>query len=120
GPSLIDQLAIDVPSPLFDQETAFWSALTGWPWRPKDDPEFEILDRPDGMPLRFLLQRLGADDTRTHVTAHLDIAAGLHATAVAAQHCRLGAEIVGEGNGWITLRDPTGLHYCLTRRDPGG
>ena len=75
------------------------------------------LVRPDGMPLRLLLQRLG-DDPRTQVTAHLDLAVGDKRTETIAAHLALGASVVGHGARWTTLRDPAGLPYCLTDRDP--
>ena len=44
----------------YDTECAFWSELTGWPVRGSvSRPEFRHLVRPDGIPIRLLLQRLG-------------------------------------------------------------
>lgn len=119
GVQRVDQVCLDVPQGLLDTEVAFWSALTGWTARAGSRPEFTVLDRPDGIPLRLMLQRLGADDPRTSVGAHLDLACGPTRVAVAAAHRAQGARDVAEGHGWTVLRDPAGLAYCLTGRDPG-
>ncbi len=75
---------------------------------------YHVLARPEGMPLRLLLQRLG--DERPGVSAHLDLACD-DRDAEAARHLALGAEHVRRTDWWTTLRDPAGRDYCLTRRD---
>ena len=57
GASLVDQMCLDIPVAGFDAEADFWAALTGWERRPGSLAEFDFLIRPDGMPLRLLLQR---------------------------------------------------------------
>lgn len=119
GRSLVDQLALDAPAALVDAELTFWSALTGW--APDGDPAGVLvpLVRPAGMPLRLMVQRLGADDGRTQVTAHLDLAAGgPDRQVVVAEHTELGARVLREAVRWTVLRDPAGSVYCLTDRDP--
>lgn len=55
---LVDQVCIDVPNDRFDDECAFWSRVTGWEQqRSSVRPEFRYLLRPQGLPLRLLLQR---------------------------------------------------------------
>jgi hypothetical protein len=111
--SLVDQLCLDIPDPDYERECAFWAALTGWELRSGSWPEFRYLDRPAGMPLRLLLQRLDSG----RAGAHLDLACD-DAEAEAAVHTTLGATVSAPREGWITLRDPAGVPYCLTRRDP--
>jgi hypothetical protein len=119
GVSLLDQLAIDIPADQFAAEVAYWTALTGWPAESVElHPEFTVLRRPDAMPFRLLLQRLGDDDQRPLATAHFDVAAGDDRVELAAAHQRLGATIVHTAPSWVTLTDPAGLPYCLTRRRP--
>jgi hypothetical protein len=119
GTSLADQLAIDIPADQFAGEVAYWTSLTGWPAESGDlHPEFTILRRADGMPFRLLLQRLGDDDQRPLATAHLDLAAGDERAQLAAAHERLGAQVVRTAPAWVTLADPAGMPYCLTRRQP--
>lgn len=116
--SLVDQVCVDVPADLFDAEAAFWTTLTGWEHRATGRPELEVLVRPTGMPLRILLQRLGTDDPGDAARAHLDLACGEGRDVVTAWHRALGAEEVRRESRWTTLRDPAGLAYCLTARDP--
>ncbi len=113
--ALVDQICLDIPVAPFDREVDFFASLTGWKRRPGSLPEFDHLVRPDGMPLRLLLQRTGDDDGQ--VRAHPDWACRDVAAEVA-RHREAGAVVVRETSGWTTLRDPAGLEYCLTARDP--
>jgi hypothetical protein len=118
APHRVDQVCIDVPAPAFEAEVGFWSALTGWRDEGSPLPEYRPLARPAAMPLRLLLQRLGPDDDTSTARAHLDLACGPHADEVAAAHVPLGAREVGRWPWWTTMRDPAGLPYCCTGRDP--
>ena len=126
--SLVDQVCLDIPPSAYEAECRYWSEVTGWRLRRSASrPEFHHLERPVGVPLRFLLQRLDADGpdaseaseaTVAPVTAHLDLACDDRAAEVA-RHVSLGATVVGDpGGGWTVLRDPTGSSYCVTDRDP--
>lgn len=118
GPrTLVDQLCIDVPAAGYEAECAFWAALTGWDHHRTGREELSYLVRPEGMPLRLLLQRLGPDDGRTVASAHLDLACDDVDAAVAA-HVALGAEVVRRHPAWTAMADPSGYPYCLTSRDP--
>jgi hypothetical protein len=113
--SLVDQMCLDIPARVFDAEADFWVALTGWPRRRSGLPEFDYLVRPDGMPLRLLLQRIGGEVPGMH----LDLACD-DVDAEAARHVGLGAVVVRRVAGdWTTLRDPAGREYCVTGRSPG-
>jgi hypothetical protein len=112
--SLVDQLCLDIAAPDYDRECDFWATLTGWQLRSGSRPEFRYLDRPAGLPLRLLLQRLDAGRTGVHLDLACDDMGG-----EAALHTTLGATVQSRRDGWITLHDPAGLPYCLTRRDPG-
>lgn len=118
GRSRLDQVCLDVPAPLLEAEVTYWASLTGWPARRARGSEFVVLERPAGMPLRLMLQELGDDDTRARVSAHLDLACGDDVATVAAEHVDLGAEVVDTSHAWTVLRDPAGLTYCLTPREP--
>jgi Glyoxalase-like domain len=51
------------------------------------------------------------------VTSHLDLACdGVEAEVD--RHLGLGARVVRRMQYWATVEDPTGRHYCVTRRDP--
>lgn len=115
--TLVDQVCLDIPEPGFDAEADFWSGLTGWTRRHGALPEFDHLERPDGMPLRLLLQRLRTTEPGQPTSAHLDLACD-DQEASAAEHVRLGAAVVRRGRSWTTLRDPAGRVYCVTSRTP--
>lgn len=115
--SLVDQVCIDITPQRYAVESAFWAALTGWPSRPTDTPEFQRIDPPVEQPLRLLLQRL--DEPADGPTrAHLDLACDSVA-AETARHEELGARVVAVHTDWTTMSDPAGTAYCLTRRRPG-
>lgn len=114
--SLLDQICLDIPPQAFADECTFWAALTDWELRAGSRQEFAYLARPAGMPLRLLLQRL--DDDRTDsARAHLDLATS-DVAAELRRHEVLGATIERSMPDWTTLRDPVGMAYCITRRDP--
>lgn len=116
GTARLDQVCLDVPAGLLDDELAYWTALTGWTAR-RVDTEFHRLAHPAGMPLQLLVQTLGSDDERDRVSAHLDLAGGPDVRTVVAEHVDLGAEVLDVREGWTVLRDPAGVVYCVTRRD---
>ena len=112
----VDQVGIDIPASRYEEETRFWTDLTGWELRPSQvRKEFSFLVRPDWSPLRLLLQRRDDDDGPAR--AHLDIAAG-DVDLLVAEHQSLGASIVEKFEHWTAMRDPTGFAYCITGRDP--
>ncbi len=114
----LDEVCIDVPATLFEVETRFWQMLTGWELRQSQLEEFASLAQPATVPLRPLFQRLGNDDDGETSRAHLDIACGRQVEEVRERHKQLGAVFVAEGPVWTTMRDPAGMPYCLTQRDP--
>ena len=112
--SIVDQVCLDLPPADYVAECGFWSALLGLPLRPSRYPEFHSLARPDDVAVRILLQRR-ADDAPA--SAHLDLACDDRA-AETERHLALGAVVVRRHEGWTVLRDPAGLEYCITDRDP--
>jgi predicted enzyme related to lactoylglutathione lyase len=114
GVSVVDQLCLDVPAALYEAEVGFWVAVTGWPVRATDLPEFSFLERPAGMAIRLLLQRLVSGPAGVHVDfACADV------DGEVARHVALGAGVVRRVPGdWTTLRDPVGREYCVTGRSP--
>ena len=117
-PCVVDQVCVDIPADLFETEITFWEALTGWPLHRSPLAEFAYLERQPQLPLRLLLQRLGADDAGLGVRAHLDLSTGDERERVTARHEGLGATTHFTGRYWTTLTDPSGTEYCLTMRDP--
>jgi Glyoxalase-like domain len=115
--SLLDQLCLDVPPAQWDVECAFWQAVTSWELHRGSRPEFAFLVRPGNIPLRLLLQRLDDRPSTGRASCHLDLACS-NVAAEAALHQAWGARVQAQYPNWTTLADPTGVPYCLTRRDP--
>ena len=111
------QLCVDVPADRFDAELRFWRAATGWADEPVDSPEFSRLVHRSESPLALLVQRLGDDDGGTHARAHLDLGTDDVAAEVARVRA-LGAELLWPGAGFVALRDPVGLPFCVTANHP--
>jgi hypothetical protein len=109
----VDQVCLDIDPAAFADESAFWSAFTGWEVRP-GTPEFSRLATPPHLPVRVLLQRR---DESAAAGAHIDVACS-DIAAVRAWHEQLGARQVGQGRYWTVMRDPVGGVYCLTARSP--
>ena len=116
GRSIVDQVCLDIPPHVYDDEVAFWRALTGWDLVDSQAPELERLRRPEGLPLAVILQRL--DEEQSTTTAHLDLSAD-DREAETGRHVSLGAVVVDVRPGWTVLRDPAGRAYCITGRRPG-
>ncbi len=116
-PHAVDQICIDVPHEGYEDDVAFWADLTGWERNPRRLPEFQSFDQPEHLPLRLLIQQLGADDTGGP-RAHLDLAAGSHVASVVEDHVAAGATVLDQRELWTALRDPSGAHYCVTSRRP--
>ncbi|HEX4862502.1 MAG TPA: VOC family protein, partial [Acidimicrobiales bacterium] len=115
--SLVDQVCIDVPAKLFEDECRFWSAMTGWVVQSSSrHEEFKFLIRPGWSPLRVLLQRRADNDGPSR--AHLDIASD-DVKLIVADHVQLGATVLDEFDNWTAMRDPAGFPYCVTARNPG-
>ena len=115
GTSMVDQVCLDMPASLHERETRFWADLTGWEHLDGRFPEFSSLERPADQPLRLLLQRLDSNDGP--VRAHLDLSSADRVAEVV-RHRSLDAELVHDTGNWTVLRDPAGLEYCVTDRDP--
>ncbi len=113
--TLIDQVVVDVDADGFDDEVRFWSELTGWLPLDARSSEFIPLDRPQGMPLRVMVQR--RDRAWGTTTCHVDLACENVAAAVT-DHQALGGTVVAVHHLWTVMADPAGTEYCLTSRQP--
>ncbi len=113
---MLDQVCLDIPAPLWEEELAFWKALTGRELEHGLRTEFALLADPDphGAP-RILLQRL--DSSHGQVDAHLDFAVADRARQTA-WHAAAGAQVVNVMGRLTVMRAPDRHVYCLTDRDP--
>jgi Glyoxalase-like domain len=117
GRSMVDQVSLDIPPSQWEQECRFWADLTGWELVDEDpQDEFRRLRRPDGLAIQLLLQRL--DDEQPAVVGHLDLGSDDY-LAETDRHLALGATEVRRTPHWVTLRDPSGRLYCVTRHPVG-
>ena len=116
GVSRVDTLCLDVPPGGFDQELAFWTALTGQSTRPAPVPGYAYLDGPAGWPARMLLQRREQAGPGDQVRGHVDF--GCTDPGAQARHESLGARLVARRQYWTVLTDPAGNEYCLIDRGP--
>lgn len=114
GASRVNQVCIDIPAARWSAETEFWSALTGWPYKPLTNEDFRLLHADDQFALRMLMQR---DSRLRRVAAHLDVGASDRDREVI-RHIELGAAEIEELDGWTRMIDPSGMPYCVTDRDP--
>jgi hypothetical protein len=113
GRSMVDQVCLDIPPSRWEQECRFWADLTGWELVDEDpQDEFRRLRRPTGLAIQVLLQRL--DDEQPVVVGHLDLGSDDY-LAETDRHLALGASAVRRTPHWVTLRDPSGRGYCVTR-----
>jgi Glyoxalase-like domain len=117
GASRADQLCLDIPASDFDRERSFWAALTGISPATGSRPEFTVLPRPEGIPVRLLLQRRSDAAPGDRVTGHVDFACA-DRQRLADAHTGAGARALATFAQWIVLADPVGREYCLTGRDP--
>jgi hypothetical protein len=113
GRSMVDQVCLDIPPSRWEEECRFWADLTGWGLVDRNpEDEFRRLARPAGLAIQLLLQRL--DDEQPVVTGHLDLGSDDY-LAEADRHLALGATEVRRTPHWVTLGDPSGRLYCVTR-----
>ncbi|MGY2874582.1 putative enzyme related to lactoylglutathione lyase [Marmoricola sp. URHA0025 HA25] len=113
--SVVDQVCLDIPPGIYDQECAFWAELTGWELFDGGTAEFRRLRKPAGHPLNILLQRLDSADGP--VRAHLDLSAD-DRDAEIRRHEELGASVLRAHEGWTVMQPPAGPVYCITGRKP--
>ncbi len=116
--SRLDQVCVDCPPRVVDEEVEFWSRLTGWEVRRGGLAEFSWLVKPDEIPVRLVFQQLGVGHRGRRARAHLDLACGDDVDTLIGLHESLGAVRGTRGRVWHTMSDPSGLSYCLTERDP--
>ena len=106
--SRIAVVLIDHPEESFEPAAAFWAGARGGQRSVNDDPAYESLDRLPGN-VALELQRTGAG---TPPRIHLD----LETDDVAAETARLealGASVETRADGWVVMKDPGGLVFCV-------
>jgi hypothetical protein len=119
GRSKVDQVSIDVPPSRWEEECRFWADLTGWELVAAGSSEYRRLRRPAGLAVQLLLQRLDDEPVHGVAAGHLDLGSDDY-LAETERHLALGATEVRRTEHWITLLDPSGRAYCVTRHSVDG
>jgi hypothetical protein len=110
------QVCLDLPAEGYAAEAKFWAETLGaHPEVLVARPEFSWLRMDRQLALDVLLQRL--DTPLGVVSAHLDLGTSDRGAEVE-RHLGHGAELLATEEFWSVLRDPTGMVYCITDRDP--
>jgi predicted enzyme related to lactoylglutathione lyase len=107
----------------------FWSALTGWPIAPEDEPgDSECLvaaqyPEPVDTPMPGLLFVEVPEPKSVKNRIHLDLGpTDMTRDEEVARLEALGAAVVAdhrtaEGLGWVVMTDPQGNEFCIERSD---
>lgn len=105
---LLREVVIDVPSERLDATCDFWAAaLLARAHVLPDHPEFTSL--PGSASLAYVgLQDVGATEARVHLDIESD-----DIEAEVARLVGLGAVEHDRQPGWVVLRDPAGLLFCV-------
>jgi hypothetical protein len=106
---------LDLAPEAHDVGLALWERLTGWARSPSrgEDHEFVTLDPPAGGGY-LKVQRLGAGPSRVHLDLHVS-----DPRTAALEALGLGAAMVDQGPGFLTLTSPGGFTFCLVPHRAG-
>ena len=114
--SSVYQVCLDLPAAQYDVEASFWLDMFGAQREVlRARPEFAWVRHPRQLALDVLLQ--ATDEAAGEVRAHLDLGSTDRAAEVI-RHLELGASELGKEEFWTVMRDPVGLIYCITDRNP--
>lgn len=114
--SSVYQVCLDLPAAQYDAEAGFWLTLFGAEQEVlRARPEFSWVRHPRQLALDVLLQ--ATDEAAGEVRCHLDLGTTDRPTEVD-RHLGLGATVIGPEEFWTVMRDPVGLIYCITDRNP--
>lgn len=113
--SRVVQVCVDCPAEAVDTEVAFWRGAWAGRWVGSDAKGFVGKLHDDaGSPLQLLFQQVG---TPGPVQAHLDLGSD-DASSEVGRLADTGAEVTSLGPSWVTMVDPLGQRFCVTRNSP--
>jgi predicted enzyme related to lactoylglutathione lyase len=116
---LMRAVCLDYPAESYDAARAFWTTAFGGTSRPaKYYPEYTVLEHPASL-TNVYVQQLGDGAPRMHFDIESDdqpaeVARLVAAGAVIVEEHPDPANSVGD---WTVLRDPAGVHFCVTKAD---
>jgi predicted enzyme related to lactoylglutathione lyase len=99
---------VDVPRADYARTVEFWSAALDRAGVPEDgDPNYTLYgEATPGM--EFMIQAVGDETPRIHLDIETDDIA-----AEVARLTALGASVVEPIEGWVVMRDPAGIVFCV-------
>ena len=104
---------LDFPAAAFDQGSTFWQAVTASAVSSPRGPRAEFATLLPAQGDAFLrLQRLHDGPAGSHLDLHAE-----DVTSTAAHAERLGAAVIGRPDGYVVLRSPGGLSFCVVGHD---
>jgi catechol 2,3-dioxygenase-like lactoylglutathione lyase family enzyme len=112
---LLRKFFIDAPAEVHDRTRDFWAtALAAQPHQGVKYPEYHWFEHPAAL-MQVFVQDIGPASARYHVDIETD--------DIEAEVTRLlaaGAEVVDRQDGWVVLRDPAGLLFCVVPAEGDG
>jgi predicted enzyme related to lactoylglutathione lyase len=101
---------IDVPRADYDKTVAFWrDALPADPQTNDEDPDYTAFGQPTPG-VELFVQAVGDPVGRIHLDIETD-----DIEAEVARLVALGAEVVERIQGWVVMRDPVGVIFCVVK-----
>ncbi|MDT4939468.1 MAG: hypothetical protein QOG80_3139 [Pseudonocardiales bacterium] len=105
---LLRTVVIDAPSDTHDRTRDFWTAaLAAQPRRGTKYPEYHVLEQA-ATTGTVMVQDVGAAVARVHLDIETD-----DIEAEVSRLLAVGAAEVERHDGWVVLRDPAGLLFCV-------
>lgn len=101
---------VDVPRADYDNTVAFWrDALRAETTTDPDDPDYTWFGEPTPG-VDFFVQAVGDETPRIHLDIESD-----DIEAEVARLMQLGATVVERIQGWVVMRDPVGIVFCVVK-----
>jgi hypothetical protein len=112
---LLRKFFIDAPTAVHDRTRDFWvTALAAQPHRGVKYPEYHWFEHPASL-AQIFVQDVGTASARYHLDIETDDVGAEVGRLLAA-----GAHEVERHEGWVVLRDPAGLLFCVVPEDGDG
>ncbi len=112
---LLRKFFIDAPAEVHDRTRDFWvTALAAQPHRGVKYPEYHWFEHPASVAQVFV-QDVGSASARYHLDIETD-----NVEAEVTRLLAAGAQEVERHEGWVVLRDPAGLLFCVVPEEGEG
>lgn len=99
---------VDVPRADYERTVEFWGGALDRPGQPEEgDPDYTEFGEPTPGML-FMVQAVDDETSRIHLDIETD-----DIEAEVARLSGLGASVVERIEGWVVMRDPVGVVFCV-------